>query len=152
MYKTHGKKLTSIIQHQSLKPLIDQAKKIENANLHLKRCLPLPLSDHIIVSNIKGNTLILQANSPVWSTRTHFIATEIINYMRNVTGLAMIEKLKVKVVPSRSQTELPKRGVRPMSKGTSELLNFVATGIKNDDLSEALKNLSQHHTGLDGGD
>ncbi len=149
MYKTHNKKLTSIIQHQSLKPLIDKAKKIETANYHLKRFLPSPLSEHVIVSNIKDNILILQANSPAWSTRTNFIATEIVNYMRNIMDLAMIEKLKVKVVPARSKTELPKRSIQPLSKDTSKLLNLVAAGIKNNDLSEALKKLSQHQNTTD---
>jgi len=145
MYKIRTNKLKSIIQHQNLKPLIDQAKRIENANKQLKRFLPSPLSEHVIVSNIKGNMLTLQTKSPVWSTRTNFIATEIVNYMRNEGGLAMVERLKVKVVPLRTESDSEIRSVEPMSSNTSELLKSVASEIKNKELSDVLKRLSRHY-------
>ena len=145
MFKIRTNMLKSIIQEPSLKPLIDQAKKIENANKQLKRFLPSPLSEHVIVSNIKGNLLILQTNSPAWSTRTNFIATEIVNYMRNEGGLAMVERLKVKVVPPQTESNELIRSVEPLSDNTSKLLKSVASGIKNKELSDVLIRLSNHH-------
>ena len=142
MYKIRTNKLKSIIQDQSLKPLIDQANRIKKANKHLKQFLPHPLSEHVIVSNIKSNMLILQTNSPAWSTRTNFIATEIVNYMRNEGGLAMIERLKVKVVPQHTEPKVINRSVEPISSDTAELLKSVAAGIENQELSGALMRLA----------
>ncbi len=146
MYKIRTNTLKSIIQGQNLKPIIDQANKIKNANKCLKHFLSAPLSEHVIVSNIKGNTLILQTNSPAWSTRTNFIATEIVNYMRNEGGLAMVERLKVKVVPPETKSVRRIRSVEPLSNNSSKLLKSVASGIKNEALSAALQRLANRCT------
>ena len=145
MYKTRANKLKSIIQADDLKPLIDQVEILENANKRLKKFLPTPLSENVIVSNIKGKTLILQTNSSAWSTRTNFLATEVINYMRNEGGLAMVERLKVKVIPPKAEPKIPKRSVMALSCKTSELLKSVASSIENRDLSEVLQRLSEHY-------
>jgi len=145
MNKLSNIKLGSIIQDQSLKPVIEHVKKIKNANKRLKHFLPHPISEHVIVSNIKGKTLILQANSPVWSTRTNFIATEIVNYMRNEGGLAMVERLKVKVIPPQTKPGSVVRSVVPLSKDTSDLLKSVASGVENEELSNVLGRLSNHY-------
>ena len=145
MNNTQHTKLASIIQDQKLKLLIDQANRIENANIHLKRFLPPLLSEHVIVSNIKGKTLILQTNSPAWSTRTNFIATEIVNYMRNEGGLAMVERLKVKVVPIKIQSDNITRSIKPLSKTTAELLQSVASDLKDEGLSNILTRISRHY-------
>ncbi len=148
MIKTHIIKLESIIQDPGLKPVIEQVNKIKKANKRLKHFLPHPLSDHVIISNIKGKTLILQTSSPAWSTRTNFIATEILNYMRNEGGLAMVERMKVKVIPPREESNTninsKARSVEPISKHTSDLLKSVASGIEDDDLSDVLERLSSH--------
>ena len=145
MIKIHTNKLKSIIQDQNLKPLIDQANRIKTANKQLKRFLPSPLSEHVIASNIRGNTLILQANSPAWSTRTNFIAAEILNYMRKEGGLAMVERLKVKVVPPLTESCTETRSVEPLSRETSELLISVASTIEDEELSVSLMRLSEHY-------
>lgn len=132
------------MQDQSLKPLIEQANKLKNITKRLQHFLPSPLSEHVIVSNIKGNTLILQADSPAWSTRINFIATDIINYMRNEGGLAMVERLKVKVKPARMQAKMKKRTIEPMSNTTSDLLKSVAETVGDDDLANVLERLASH--------
>ncbi len=139
-----NKKLGSIIRDPSLKPLIDQANKLKNVTKRLQHFLPSPLSEHVIASNIKGNTLILQADSPAWSTRTNFIATDIINYMRSEGGLAMVERLKVKVIPPKTQVEESLRSVEPMSDSTSELLKSVAANVDDNNLADVLKRLASH--------
>lgn len=144
MSKIYNKKINAFIQNQKLKPLIEQAKKIENANKQLKHFLPEPLSEHVIVSNIKSNTLILQTNSPAWSTRTNYIATEIVNYMRNEGGLAMVERLKVKVIPQQAISRTVDNTIEPLSETTSDLLKSVALGINNKALSNVLLQLSKH--------
>ncbi len=139
--------LDSIIRNQQLKPLIDQVKTIKNADLQLKRFLSPPLSEHVVVCNIRDKTLILQTNSPAWSTRVNFIATEILDYMRNEGGLAMVERLKVKVVPLSPQStseRMSSRSVRQLSKESAELLRSVATGISDKRLAAVLESLARH--------
>jgi hypothetical protein len=146
-------KLGSLIRGESLKRLIEQAHRIEKANIHLREVLPEPLSDHVSVCNIKGNVLILRTNSPVWFTRTNFLATQIIDYMRKEGGLAMVDRLKVKVIPSDynsdhttdkdSKQPAPRR-VRQLSSATSALLTSAADYEQDEGLARVLRNLAEH--------
>ena len=149
MYKPQYTKLGSLIHDASLIHLIEQTNKIKKANIHLREVLPEPLSDHVSVCNIKGNVLILKTNSPVWFTRTNFLATQIINYMRKEGGLAMVNRLKVKVIPSgytsdQKSKHPPARKVRRLSQATSALLISAAEYEEDEGLARVLRNLAEH--------
>lgn len=142
--KARATSLTSFIRNKSFSQLIAHAEKIKDANTRLQHFLAPPLSGHVHVSNIKNNTLILLADSAVLSTRTQFLASEILNYMRNKGGLAMVERLKVKISLPQTHRPVKKRTIKGMSTMTSKLLESVALDIEDSQLSDVLKRLASH--------
>lgn len=136
--------LTSFIRNESFSQLIAHAEKIKDANNRLQHFLAPPLSGHVHVSNIKNNTLILLADSAVLSTRTRFLASEILNYMRNDGGLAMVARLKVKIALPISHRPVKKRSIKGISTTTSNLLESVALDIEDSQLSAVIKRLASH--------
>lgn len=142
--KTRATSLTSLIRNKHISQLIAHSEAIEEAENHLQRFLDPPLSGHVHVGNINNNTLILLTDSAVLSTRTRFLASEILDYMRKDGGLAMLERLKVKIALPESPRNLKKRTIKGISLTTSKLLQSVALDIEDIQLSAVMKRLASH--------
>ena len=111
---------------------------------HLARCLPAECRPHCRVAGVEGNTLILITDSPVWRSRIHFLAPEIIRYFGEIDKRA-IERLRVRVgVPEHAKPRRERRPparVRPPAAAARALAGLADT-VDDASLARSLRRLA----------
>lgn len=138
------KNLSAFLKNRQINDLLKHANKLKVADTLLQRYLPVPLAGHVHVGNIKDNTLILLTDSAALSTRLQFITTEVLDYMRNTGGLAMLDRIKVRTKFTPSKKILQKRSANRLSEANAELLNSVAMNIGDERLEAALMQIAKN--------
>jgi len=126
----------------SLQPLLAYADYLGKQTEKLRTALGAPLSQHVALANIHGQTAIILVGSPSWLARARYAAPLIIDQL-NRQGLK-ISKLNFKMDPHRRPRELPKRAPAMMSADTSQLLENTAATIEDKALRQALLRLANH--------
>jgi hypothetical protein len=102
------KTVQSVLSHSdgTLARLCAQAGELSRVNRLLTTLLPAPLAQHVRACAIHADTLVLQTDSPVWSTRLRLEQQRLLAEFRAVDGLTCINSLRVTVaVPATSREQ-----------------------------------------------
>lgn len=118
---------------QRLQPLVLQA-------------LPADLAAHCQPGNLRGNTLIIHADSPAWAAKMRFHAPQLIRSLQRANGLSGLKRCEVRVMPASA----PQTSNRPVpstiSAQSREQLRAVAKGFNDPRLKKAFERLADDKT------
>ncbi|MCW9023690.1 MAG: DUF721 domain-containing protein [Gammaproteobacteria bacterium] len=125
--------------------LITHTLEISKLNKHLQRLVDEPLRSHITLSNLKGETAILIADTPVWASRLRYIEPMLLQKISNNIHLfGNIHKIEIRVAPIRATLQPSEPEPRKISENAAQCLHNMAESVEDIDLKEALERLAQH--------
>ena len=134
----------SLLSHGdgALARLCAQAGELSRINRLLTTFLPAALAPHVRACAIHTDTLVLQTDSPVWSTRLRLEQQLLLAKIRAADGLAAINSLRVTVaVPATpQQKQLPKP---QLSAAAAATLTQCAESQSDSALRASLTRLSR---------
>ena len=135
--------------HQ-LDPKIKQtALKLTKYTQWLKNALPPECENHFHVANVKNKTIVIVADSPVWTTRLRQLGQLILEAMKNQSREDLHH---VKVITRHgpiADKHDPKIIRRQLSPTAGNLLEQTASYLDDEELSNALLKLSRHKAQTD---
>ena len=117
--------------------------KLERYSWLLKKTLPAECDIHFNVANIHNKTLVIVADSPVWTSRIRQLGPNILAIMKTQSNEDLHH---IKVITRRGPTvdnHKPLGIQRKLSTKASQLLEQTASFLPDDELSKALLRLSK---------
>lgn len=132
--------------HQ-LDPKIRQtAKKLSKYTWLLKNALPPECMGHFNVANILNKTIVIVADSPVWTTRLRQLGPTILEAMKKQSPEALHHvKIITRHGPKVDKHD-PHITKRELSAEAGQLIEQTASYLNDEQLSDALLKLSRHQT------
>jgi len=127
----------------NLTELAAKAKKIQACNFALSAALDDPLRSHLKIANIRGNQLIVQSDSPVWSARARLMTARILRSVNGCLQDSHITDVQIITRPDRPETPARAPQRARISIQTRRLLEDVARGIDSPALRRALLRLAR---------
>ncbi len=127
----------------TLSRLCAQTDELSRVNRLLMNLLPNPLALHVRVCAVLANTLVLQTDSPVWSTRLRLEQQQLLAGIQSLDGFACISNIRVTVtVPATPSAikELPKPR---LSAAAAAILSQCAESQTDPALRASLTRLSR---------
>ena len=123
--------------------LLQRARDLERVDGLIRQHLGTPLNRHCRLANLTPRSVVLHADSPVWSARLRYRTPEILALLRWRLQDPGLREAQVRVRPPG---EPPARAPgRPrLSAGTATLLRSVAEAIEDPRLRQALLRLARH--------
>jgi len=85
--------------------ILQRVKELRNLTRELHSIVDSPLNQHIFVSNIRDDTLIIGTESAVWHTRIKYLAPMILEHMRSKEGLSNLQRIEFRVHPIAAQQD-----------------------------------------------
>jgi len=131
--------------HDILQPLLARAKRLEQLNHVLRNQLPPPLNQHCQVANIRGDTLVLHADSSAWALKLRYSVPVMLAQLQKTPSLQNLRSIDIKVKPTSvtaAPAEKPRRA--HMSGDAASLLDSMADAITHPKLQAALHRLARH--------
>ena len=120
-----------------------QAAKLAEATRFLRERLAPPLNDHATVAAIRGPTLVVVVDSPVWAARLRYQSVEILEHLAGKLGSPPVSRLRVLVRPPLSGEGSPAGGAPRRSKRPPpELIRSVSESLGPGPLRERLARLA----------
>ncbi|HEB92494.1 MAG TPA: DUF721 domain-containing protein [Gammaproteobacteria bacterium] len=143
--RSPGKSLASILAaaDNGLQALFAHAHRLQTLNRILRGALGEPLGPHVSLCNIRTDTAIVTADSPVWLTQLRYQAPTVLHILQSQPGLESLRKVRFKAQPAREPagpTSPPRRA--SLSPSGAETLGSAAEGIQDPELAEALRRLA----------
>lgn len=131
---------------EGLSRLLAHARRLAAIGRTVDSVLGHPLADHCRVSNLRGNILVVQADSPAWAARLRYRAPALLATLRAPETLPELRNIQIKIIP---QTARPGRGratrqIR-MSASTARLIDTVAASMDDPTLQSALRRLASRN-------
>lgn len=143
----HIKSIGKVLSESSpgLAQLLERAAALQQLSEKLQRFLPKALREHVTIANVRGDTVIVVADSPAWLTKLRYQAPVILDYLKQEPSLHRISKLHFKVLPAvEFNTSKPKS--RPvLSQHASHGLKQAADGFNDPQLRIAISNIAKNH-------
>ena len=128
--------------------LKQRARELGRLTALLRSELPPESDGHYHVANIRGNTLIIMTDSPVWTTRIRQLGPRILTVLHN-SGSTKLMHIRVFSRPGRSATiqpRPPKTKPKHLSPRSGQLISQTASFIDDDGLRDALLKLARRAT------
>jgi len=134
-------KIQNIIGSSGLSGLLAQARALSRLEHRLLTLLPEPLKPHCHVLAVRGRTLVLAADSPVWASRLRFHAPQL---QRQLARCGALDKVRVRVRPPSADAAAPqsRRSLRPRNRAGNESLRQAARTVSDPELKSALLRLA----------
>lgn len=150
--KRSTKSLSSILAnaHGGLQPLFARSRQLQSVNDLLRGALGEPLGPHVALCNIRADMAVVSADSPAWLTQLRFQAPVILHILQSHPGLEGLRKVQFKVQPP-SEPAMPATPPRraTLSASGAGTLSSAAEGIRDPELSEALRRLARNVSNKD---
>ena len=80
-----------------LKELLVRAEELAVLNRQFAECVGPPLSSHCRLANVNGGTVILHADSPVWSARLRYQLPRVLEWLNKHHAKAVLVRAEVRV-------------------------------------------------------
>ena len=125
-----------------------RARELGRLTALLRGELPPESDGHYHVANIRGNTLIIMTDSPVWTTRIRQLGPKILAVLQNSGGTKM-QHVRVFSRPGKSvtiQPPPPETKPKHLSARSGQLISQTASFIDDDGLRDALLKLARRAT------
>ena len=125
-----------------LSEIINQIARLQHLSQTLRGALPAPLEQHCQVANVRGQSLLLHADTAAWATRLRYMAPTLVTALQN-QGYPGIQHITVKVRPRYNAPEpavTPRK--RNMSQSSARILRDTADSLSDPAIKRALKRLA----------
>lgn len=124
----------------------EQARLLEQLQVHLDKHLPATLVGHCRVAAFVDGVLTVHADSPAWTAKLRFMTAELLNIFRDLNIPGPVETIRVKARPASPPAEPPARAHRAvLSASTVQMLQHVAAATDDPDLQRSLLRLAENH-------
>ena len=120
-----------------LPELLEHGRLLARLNRILAKALPPPLDAHCQVLNLRGQTLTLGVDGPLWASRLRYQTRTLLQQLAQVESVTVCT-IQVMILPEKGKQEgKPKRNSR-LSFDNARLLQQTANGLKDERLRAAL--------------
>lgn len=134
----------SRILHQKdskLRELTARAHELRKLEAALKRYLPASLAAHVELANLRGQVLILSADSAAWATRLRYHRKALIARLSEESG-APVRDMRIKVSP-RARLLREVAPPQPPGPGARKHMLNAADQIADPELAGAMRKLAR---------
>lgn len=131
----------TVLQQSLTAGVLEHSRLLSRLNHWLESHLPEPLNRHSQAVNVRDQTLILGASSPVWASRLRYLAPQLMPRLNRDISLNLLN-MKVKVRPSVEQPVTTCRPRAALSAQTAQLLLQVARDIDHPGLQTAMTRIA----------
>jgi hypothetical protein len=135
------KKILSIASDH-LAGTLAHAANLQRLQPLVYRALPTDLAAHCRPGNLRGNTLVIHADSPAWAAKMRFHAPQLIRSLQRANDLSGLERCEVRVLPQTTAPSASKSTPSAISATSREQLRSAARGLKDPRLKEAFERLA----------
>ncbi len=142
-------KLNAIVTHNpTLRKLFRHAAGHHSASMRVKSLLAEPLRSHIQLAVIRGDTVVLTADSSAWAAKMRYQVPDLHRQMAKISDFSEIRTIRVKVTKSSSaqQQPLPRKAL-PISAPAASELQRRALSVDDPALKDALLRLAKRRGG-----
>jgi len=108
---------------------------------YLHKVLPIAVSEHCVVSNLRNSELVIGADSPAWSARLRFYAPQILKHFNTFPG-AVVRHVKIRTLPKTTPAKKRPRDRMRISGSNGKILEQTARTVTNSRLQAALRKLA----------
>ncbi len=132
-----------ILGKSQVSRLLAGAGVLEKLAAIIHELLPSPVKEHCRVLSVRGETLVLAADSPVWAARLRFYSPELVKQLDNIQTVKL-RTVQVRVRPVDKPPAAVRRLGKPgLSAGNSLALEQTAHGVTDPGLKAALLRLAR---------
>jgi hypothetical protein len=128
-----------------LQRLVKRARALQALDDRLGECLPPLLKSQCTVAALRDDVLVINARSPAWATRLHYLAPSILEFLHGRgEGLPSFRAIQIRVSLPKEVILTAKPLPRPqLSIQTAKHLKHMAQRIPDPDLQSILVRLSK---------
>ena len=142
------KSLSSLLSNanHSLATMQAKVKFLQQLNLIWQQRVEMNLAQHTRVANYRENTLIIEADSPVWTTRLRFLIPDLINQLTKHFEFRHLKKIDWYIRPTEEKkldTKISKAKLK-LTEQNADIIKQTAQTITNTYLQQALRDLAKH--------
>ncbi|MGD8576364.1 MAG: DUF721 domain-containing protein [Thiohalophilus sp.] len=131
-------------EKNQLADLVTTARELRQLDNLLSTVLDQPLTDHCRIARYDAETLVIQVDSPVWSSRLrYYIPTLLQELKQNIQSLQGLKSIKLHVAPILPAPAEKPPANREISPAASRDIQAMAEAIEDPDLREALLRLAR---------
>jgi len=134
------------ISHLINPKILQKARKLDKLTKLIRACLPIDCQQHIDVSSIRDNQLILISDSPVWASKIRLYSQNIIQMLEENAHIR-INKVRIKQSQPKRVIEKPAPIPRHLDNDTADMIKRTADSISDTDLQQALNHLAKNRSG-----
>jgi hypothetical protein len=144
MRKTRAASVGQLLGSGVSASLLTQSRLLKRLSDHLSGILPPPLNEHCALLNLRGDTLILGADTPVWAARLRYYAPLLVKHL-SPNNSVTVRTIRVRVSPRTvSAAAVPSRRRCRLSPETAGILRQTAAALSDQKLKTALMKLASH--------
>ena len=132
-----------ILGKSQVSRLLAGASVLEKLAVIVHELLPPPLREHCRVLSVRGETLVMAADSPVWAARLRFHSPNLVKQLDNIQTVKL-RTIHVRVRPVDKPPAAVRRLNKPsLSAENSLALEQTARGVTDPGLKAALLRLAR---------
>ena len=121
--------------------LLKKAGRLQQLQTKLQKLLPADLATHVQLANLRGDRLVLTADSSAWASRLRYLSADLLLQLR--TDGWRCQRIDVKVAPLLQAP--PSTNVkRSLSAASRRLLRQTAEHIGDPEIAATLQKIAQH--------
>jgi hypothetical protein len=92
--------LATALAAPGLASLVERARLLGRLDRSIRSSLPPTLSSHVRVANLRGDCLVMLADSPTWATRLRYLRQSVLD------GLWQTHSIRCRVLEVKVQPDL----------------------------------------------
>ena len=144
LQKSLSRNINSILsKNRTIGSLYTHSLEILKLQSALRSKLDPSLKDHVYITKVNPDNILIYTDSPVWASKLRFLTTEILNIVKNVPSYKKIETVRIKVSPSLGPISNNTNQIS-ISPLTAKHLEQVAENINDSNLQSSLLKLAQN--------
>ena len=149
MNEPTSKKTDRFLQgNHELNSLLTKVKHLEELSKRIVPYLEEGMKPYCRVANLQnGKLTMVVANSSI-ATQFRFQTVDLVRKFRSDPVLASIQTIQCKVHPYLAKAQLPQSSIvrekmKPLSKGTAEMIQAAAEGLEDKKLQEVMMRIAK---------
>lgn len=136
------KRFSQFIQRTgSLDRLQHSARVLAKVEKAVRHALPVEAAGHLTGCALRADALVVFADSAGWASQLRYLESAILKAARSACGPG-VQRVSIKVLPVPASAGKPP--APELTENSRRLLEQTASGIRDNDLAEALRRLSSN--------